>query len=523
MASNTLPTYLSKNRVGTYTFQIRIPKHLQQKRSHFRKSLGTRDFREAVRRSKRLWVKFDQIQRKYFNSPEEFGTAMALLLREDYCQTWEDVQDLHDELAKERPQELNEHLIDQAREWRQEYLSPLQGKIDQLSKQIALLRTAPEKSTEESTEASTQNSPLLSLGLEEFLQTKSDSGLAKSSIQSLKGTIHVFQTILTAINGKEPSISEINASLIRDLYKIIRMYPKNLDKLSQFKKFSATDKILQIKQSSREEFEKRGIAILSTKSINDYLARFREILNYFNDQQLLSNPTLASILMSLTGNIGGKKRVPFDNIDLKKLFQSEQYRLAKFRKSSYYWAPLISLFTGATEAEILQLHISDIRVESDILFFDFNDDGNDKQLKTKNGRARQVPVHSQLIKLGFERYVSDRKKQGSTHLFSEIRNSRGQFRNFSRWFNEKYKVKLGVKAEDGTMKDFHSFRHLVSTKLIGDGEPEYIANEIVGHSSRERSTTVKTYSNGVLLTKKKESIERIKYDIDFNYPKLWRE
>lgn len=119
----------------------------------------------------------------------------------------------------------------------------------------------------------------------------------------------------------------------------------------------------------------------------------------------------------------------------------------------------VALFTGARQAELCQLCVNDIyrEGESGIWVIDINEK-DEKKLKTEHSR-RKIPIHSQLIRLGFLDYVDsvrlDHPREG---LFSrwESRNSLGEYSSFSKRFN-RYKRKKGVAGASGAKKDFHSF------------------------------------------------------------------
>ena len=70
-----------------------------------------------------------------------------------------------------------------------------------------------------------------------------------------------------------------------------------------------------------------------------------------------------------------------------------------------YWIPLIGLFSGARSSELCQLHVSDIVQVDDVWVIDINEDAESKSVKTKASR-RQVPIHSELVRLGCRRRLN---------------------------------------------------------------------------------------------------------------------
>jgi integrase len=80
----------------------------------------------------------------------------------------------------------------------------------------------------------------------------------------------------------------------------------------------------------------------------------------------------------------------------------------------------------------------------------------DKRLKTKQSK-RRVPIHPELIRMGFLEFVAARRKDTSApRLFPELTaGSTGYFSNpFSKWFARFVENTLGPCGAT-----FHSFRH----------------------------------------------------------------
>ena len=117
--------------------------------------------------------------------------------------------------------------------------------------------------------------------------------------------------------------------------------------------------------------------------------------------------------------------------------------------------------------------------EGTIWFLNITDDGDEnKSIKSEAGK-RKVPLHKDLIALGFIDFVSKRK--ASKRLFPDysFNQNGGYGRNLGRWCNESFLKKLGVK-EPGVV--FHCFRHTVITRLSQASVPEPIVKCIVGHA-----------------------------------------
>ena len=79
--------------------------------------------------------------------------------------------------------------------------------------------------------------------------------------------------------------------------------------------------------------------------------------------------------------------------------------------------PLLGLFTGAREAELCQLHVADVYQDeaTAIWVIDINQ-REDKKLKSGEQNERRIPLHPQLVRLGFLKFVAQMKDRGKHSL-----------------------------------------------------------------------------------------------------------
>ena len=149
----------------------------------------------------------------------------------------------------------------------------------------------------------------------------------------------------------------------------------------------------------------------------------------------------------------------------------------------------MGLFTGCRLNEICQLHVSDVKPIDRMWCIDINTESPDKSLKNQPSR-RIIPIHQTLIDLGFVKYVQSLEKKGIQRVFPELTQGRDGFsRNVSRFFNQTYLPKLGIKRKG---KNFHSFRHCLTNHLKQKGINENYVDELTGH--KWNTMTFGTYS-----------------------------
>ena len=104
-----------------------------------------------------------------------------------------------------------------------------------------------------------------------------------------------------------------------------------------------------------------------------------------------------------------------------------------------------------------------------------------RRLKTKSSE-RVVPIHSQLVELGFLSFVAKRRRESSdAWLFPLISPETGRsgVKAWSKWWGNYLRKVVGL---TDTRKVFHSFRHGV-TDALRRGRVDYeLRKALVGHS-----------------------------------------
>ncbi|MFC7734242.1 site-specific integrase [Roseomonas sp. GCM10028921] len=181
-----------------------------------------------------------------------------------------------------------------------------------------------------------------------------------------------------------------------------------------------------------------------------------------------------------------------------------------------YWVPLIGLFSGAREEELLELWAGDFGIEDGVEYFQIGAVHEGRRVGTKNEASiRKVPVHSTLKRLGLMRFVHDAQARGVRRLFlgfSRVGPDNRYGHDFSQWWTE-YRRRVGSYARG---QDFHSMRHGVNTRLLKRGAPETIIRDILGHS-QGNSMTGKVYNSGMTLDVIAANLEKLDYpalDVD---------
>lgn len=219
--------------------------------------------------------------------------------------------------------------------------------------------------------------------------------------------------------------------------------------------------------------------------------------------------------VKVRGRVGETKaRKPFAVEELNAIFSSpiysEGHRPRGGGGEAAYWLPLIGLYTGARLNEIGQLHTADVKTENNVTFFHFTDEGEGQKLKKGHKSRKRVPVHPELMRLGFLDYLEKMRRQKRGRLFPDLKpNSHGHITGlFSKWFNRYLDGAIGIADRS---KDFHSFRHSFKLHARACGIPEDQHDALTGHAN---ATVARTYGSaeGYPLTPLAKAIKRLRFE-----------
>jgi integrase len=180
------------------------------------------------------------------------------------------------------------------------------------------------------------------------------------------------------------------------------------------------------------------------------------------------------------------EREAFTVTELNVLFTSSVFTRGERPKpgkgEAAFWMPLLGLFTGARRGELAALTAKDVHKVDGVFCFTFVEErASGKKLKTRSS-ARTVPVHPQLIKLGWLTYVDAVRRDGGEKawLFPQVApGALNALKAWTKWFNRHLRS-LGVADSN---KVFHSFRHIFKDALRTARIPEDLNDALTGHSN----------------------------------------
>lgn len=224
---------------------------------------------------------------------------------------------------------------------------------------------------------------------------------------------------------------------------------------------------------------------------------------------------------------GKRSRKPFTSEQLTQIFTSPVFqgslsiahRTQQGTKRIYdakFWVPLIGFYSGLRLSEIIQLQLSDITVIEGIDCINVSEEGggergsgDHKHVKSAAG-IRLMPIHADLIQLGFLKFVERRRKaaKGKGRLFHEVKYGADGMPSsaFSKWFG-RFLHSVGIVEPEFV---FHSFRHNAQDALRDGMAPQYVIDQVFGHADRSASSC----GEGNSLKVCQEAVANMRFKVD---------
>lgn len=298
--------------------------------------------------------------------------------------------------------------------------------------------------------------------------------------------------------GRDRDVQSIARNDWRELFRSLPHMPASRAKVKAYRGMS----LRQVIQAADQAAE--PVVRLSAKSCADYVIHIQSVLNWASREELLPKNAAKSLSAPSTARIGTVKK-PFTTELLQRLFCAPPYLIQPDRPpdEGRYWLPLIALFSGMRSGEIAQLRTSAIEPIDGILCIRLTDP---HLLKTE-GSVRDVPVHSELLRLGFGRLVERRRETEQELMFPDIRQNGKDDRSseFSKSFR---KMLVGAGIEDPSLT-MHSFRHTFAHALVAAQVPQATAEALQGWGGKKPRNMFAHYGGRPPVSQLAEAVEHV--------------
>ena len=267
-----------------------------------------------------------------------------------------------------------------------------------------------------------------------------------ATLKATQAPLHVLREYF----GATKDVSTITRDDGRELFELIKGIPTNMTKLKSLAGLSVVEAVAKAKEM--------GLGTLSPKTINEsYLAFMGGAFRWGIEEGWLTlNPLGGRVV---TDSVADRdKREPFTADQLNTLFRSGPWSCPEKRTEGdplRYWGPLVALYQGMRRGEIAQLLVADNEVLEGVPVIHIRP-SDEKRVKSLAGR-RVLPVHPELIQMGYLLFVAEQRKAGHTQLFpNEKPTTAGHWGDLlGKWFAGHLKATNIT----GTKLGMHSFRH----------------------------------------------------------------
>ena len=335
-------------------------------------------------------------------------------------------------------------------------------------------------------------------------------------------SLHAYRSslsVLIEIIGPSKRARNIDRAACRDAMLVLRALPSNA------RKRWPKEKLRDIADRSASE----GHQPMSTANVNEYMNKLSTVLNWgVREEHCSANPAKGLRLPKVPS--AKSRRDAFSPEQLTSIFNAPLYLGCQNDERGYsivgeerprrsrFWVPLLGLFCGLRLNEACQLLVGDVREIGGVLCIIVSADNGEKSLKTAASN-RQVPVHPELLEIGFTEFLSGSNGGREARLFPEIKQDAFGMHSgrFSKWFS-RFLVTCGAAA---TKTCFHSFRHSFRDALRNGRVDREIALALGGWSSPSGFGAVgDAYGNGFDVKLLHTELAKVRYpDLDLTHLK----
>ncbi|TIQ44619.1 MAG: site-specific integrase [Mesorhizobium sp.] len=275
-------------------------------------------------------------------------------------------------------------------------------------------------------------------------------------------------TLVRELIGDDTPVSAIDYDLCLRARSLLARTPSNRTKIYPGLSLEAA-----IKKAAEE-----GRPLMAPVTQATYLDTLRGILRLAELKRLLPhNPASTLRPLKRDAEKPEDKREPFKLEQIKAFFTGTFYQscapnapvpYAKADREWRFWLPLLCLFTGARPNELCQMPPDDVKCSANGTWFldlvvaaDDDDDASagqpTKTLKNATSR-RKIPIHPELLALGFVEFAKAKQKAKAERLFSGLK--KDKYGNWASYSLKRFRDTFLPEAITvGPKQAFYSFRH----------------------------------------------------------------
>lgn len=335
----------------------------------------------------------------------------------------------------------------------------------------------------------------LSIAIDEYLQLN-ESSWKKTTFKDYYNYIGWFKEITGDLH-----LEEINHEVMNTFIDILHKIPAHRNKKPEYR--GKTIEAL-VKMKCKE--------VISPRTIQNIVEHISSFFKWCISRGYMS-------VNYAQGKFRSRKESrtifePYTVKELHKIFFSDSYLESKFKNNYQYWLPILGCYTGCRINELAQLQRKDV-IFNDIPYIKISSTGENQSVKTQAGE-RDIPLHKDVLNIGFEFYVNKVAKNKNDRIFPEL-----VFKNYSygstatRWYADYIKT-LGITPiKQNNKKTFHCWRSTFAMICKEQDLPERQIHELIGH--RDRDMSLDYYAPAYSVEKLyKDIINKLDYRIEIS-------
>ena len=191
---------------------------------------------------------------------------------------------------------------------------------------------------------------------------------------------------------------------------------------------------------------------------------------------------------------------------MNRIFGADIYDAPKAAWDHRHWIPLVGLFAGLRLTEIATLRCDDVEALGGVDVIRVRPDAAGNKRMKSRAAQRDVPVHRELVRIGFLDYAARQRAAGHEVLFPDLTPDKLGY--YSDWFTRyfgKFLRQIGAKAP---RTSFHSLRHCFKDGMSEAGVPLERSRTLGGWAG---SGADATYGNGIRAKTLAAEVNKIRY------------
>lgn len=310
--------------------------------------------------------------------------------------------------------------------------------------------------------------------------------------QSTKNAYKPVYRVLRDTLGANRDVRSVDREAAREVFETVKGLPRNLGKNADLAKLPVPAAVAAARSL--------GLPTISPKSINDsYMALTVALFGWAEVERWTDyNPfTKLRVVEEVAPE---DKRDAFTPEQLATVFGGAPWSTgdtAPSGKPSLYWGPLIALYHGLRIGEPCGMLTEEITERDGLAVMNLKP--NDLRRLKNRQTKRFIPIHPELIRLGFLDYVEERRRAGDVQLFPEAqRDANGHYGDHvTDWFARLLKTRglrgQGINSGNLTL---HSLRHSFEDALRDAGIEETLEGKTLSGRTRGSDPTAAAYGNG---------------------------